>query len=49
MPQTLLWSLPAVFNVASVLFLFTFVYAVMGMNLFGNNMPGPSGNGAVGL
>ena len=33
--QTLVFSLPALFNVASVLFLFFFIYAVMGMNLFG--------------
>ena len=33
--QTLVFSLPALFNVASVLFLFFFIYAVMGINLFG--------------
>jgi hypothetical protein len=33
--QTLVFSLPALFNVGSVLFLFFFIYAVMGMNLFG--------------
>ena len=33
--QTLLFSLPALFNVGSVLFLFFFIFAVMGMNLFG--------------
>ncbi len=33
--QTLLFSLPALANVGSVLFLFFFVYAVIGMNLFG--------------
>lgn len=33
--QTLLFSLPALFNVASVLFMFFFIYSVMGMNLFG--------------
>lgn len=34
--QTLVWSLPALFNVGSVLFLFMFIYAVIGMNLWGN-------------
>ena len=34
--QTLLFSLPALFNVGSVLFLFFFIFAVMGMNLFGS-------------
>lgn len=43
--QTLLWSLPAVFNVGTVLLLFMFVYAIMGMNLFGTNIYGASGNG----
>jgi hypothetical protein len=33
--QTLLYSLPALSNVGSVLFLFFFIFAVMGMNLFG--------------
>ena len=33
--QTLLYSLPALGNVGSVLFLFFFIFAVMGMNLFG--------------
>ena len=33
--QTLVFSLPALFNVGSVLFLFFFIFAVMGMNLFG--------------
>jgi hypothetical protein len=33
--QTLVFSLPALFNVGSVLFLFFFIYAVMGMNMFG--------------
>jgi len=31
----LLSSLPAVFNVGSLLFLMFFVYAILGMNLFG--------------
>ena len=34
--QTLLFSLPALLNVGSVLFLFFFIFAVMGMNLFGS-------------
>mmetsp|Transcript_3541 Transcript_3541/g.12709 ORF Transcript_3541/g.12709 Transcript_3541/m.12709 type:complete len:1714 (-) Transcript_3541:989-6130(-) len=33
--QTLIFSLPALVNVGSVLFLFFFIFAVMGMNLFG--------------
>ncbi|DBB15358.1 TPA: hypothetical protein ACH3X3_003603 [Trebouxia sp. C0006] len=33
--NTLLSSLPAVFNVGSLLFLMFFVYAILGMNLFG--------------
>lgn len=33
--QTLLVSLPALGNVGSVLFLFFFIFAIMGMNLFG--------------
>ena len=33
--QTLLYSLPALGNVGSVLFLFFFIFAVLGMNLFG--------------
>jgi len=33
--QTLVLSLPALVNVGSVLFLFFFIFAVMGMNLFG--------------
>jgi len=33
--QTLVYSLPALVNVGSVLFLFFFIFAVMGMNLFG--------------
>ena len=33
--QTLLYSLPALANVGSVLFLFFFIFAVLGMNLFG--------------
>ncbi|KAG2432071.1 hypothetical protein HXX76_008998 [Chlamydomonas incerta] len=32
---TLWWSLPALINVGSVLFLLLFVYAIIGMNLFG--------------
>ncbi|PNW76369.1 hypothetical protein CHLRE_11g467528v5 [Chlamydomonas reinhardtii] len=32
---TLWWSLPALINVGSVLFLLIFVYAIIGMNLFG--------------
>lgn len=35
--QTLLVSLPALGNVGSVLFLFFFIFAIMGMNLFGMN------------
>ncbi|KAG1653438.1 hypothetical protein FOA52_010471 [Chlamydomonas sp. UWO 241] len=34
--MTLLWSLPALGNVALVLFMFMFIYAIIGMNLFGN-------------
>lgn len=34
--NTLLSSLPAVFNVGSLLFLMFFIYAVLGMNLFGS-------------
>jgi hypothetical protein len=33
--NTLIFSLPALTNVGSVLFLFFFIFAVMGMNLFG--------------
>lgn len=33
--QTLMFSLPALGNVGSVLFLFFFIYAIIGMNLFG--------------
>jgi len=33
--QTLLYSLPALVNVGSVLFLFFFIFSIMGMNLFG--------------
>ena len=33
--QTLLFSLPALVNVGSVLVLFFFIFAIMGMNLFG--------------
>mmetsp|Transcript_58372 Transcript_58372/g.186072 ORF Transcript_58372/g.186072 Transcript_58372/m.186072 type:complete len:1616 (+) Transcript_58372:485-5332(+) len=33
--QTLMFSLPALVNVGSVLFLFFFIFAIMGMNLFG--------------
>ena len=33
--QTLLYSLPALTNVGAVLFLFFFIFAVLGMNLFG--------------
>ena len=33
--NTLLSSLPAVFNVGSLLFLMFFIYAILGMNLFG--------------
>lgn len=33
--NTLIVSLPAIFNVGSLLFLLMFVYAVLGMNLFG--------------
>mmetsp|Transcript_58370 Transcript_58370/g.186060 ORF Transcript_58370/g.186060 Transcript_58370/m.186060 type:complete len:1610 (+) Transcript_58370:485-5314(+) len=33
--QTLIFSLPALVNVGSVLFLFFFIFAIMGMNLFG--------------
>lgn len=33
--NTLIASLPAIFNVGSLLFLLMFVYAVLGMNLFG--------------
>ena len=34
--QTLVFSLPALGNVGSVLFLFFFVYAIVGMNVFGS-------------
>lgn len=45
--NTLLSSLPAIFNVGSLLFLLLFVYAILGMNLFGDpnsliNQPGVS-------
>lgn len=36
-------SLPAVWNVACVLFLFMFLYAIVGMNLFGNIKQDPEG------
>lgn len=35
--NTLIISLPAICNVGSLLFLLFFVYAVLGMNLFGRN------------
>jgi len=35
--NTLLSSLPAIFNVGGLLFLLMFVYGVMGMNMFGTN------------
>ena len=38
--QTLLFSLPALVNVGSVLFLFMFIFAIMGMSLFGNTRHG---------
>lgn len=38
--QTLLLSLPALANVGSVLFLFLFVFGVVGMSLFGGVRPG---------
>lgn len=34
--QTLVFSLPALFNVGSVLILFFFIFSIMGMNLFGS-------------
>lgn len=34
--MTLLWSLPALGNVAVVLLMFMFIYAIIGMNLFGH-------------
>ena len=37
--NTLIVSLPAIFNVGSLLFLLMFVYAVLGMNLFGEIAP----------
>ena len=38
--QTLVFSLPALFNVGSVLLLFFFIFSIMGMNLFGGTMRG---------
>lgn len=38
--QTLLFSLPALWNVGSVLFMFFFIFAVMGMQLFGMTVGG---------
>lgn len=38
--QTLVFSLPALVNVGSVLFLFMFIFAIMGMSLFGNTRYG---------
>jgi Ion transport protein len=38
--QTLIFSLPALVNVGSVLFLFMFIFAIMGMSLFGNTRYG---------
>ena len=38
--RTLMCSLPALGNVGSVLFLFMFVYGVVGMTLFGSVRPG---------
>jgi hypothetical protein len=38
--KTLVFSIPALANVGSVLFLFLFVFAVVGMNLFGSVKPG---------
>lgn len=38
--QTLVFSLPALVNVGSVFFLFMFIFAIMGMSLFGDVRPG---------
>jgi Ion transport protein len=38
--QTLVFSLPALVNVGSVLFLFMFIFAIVGMSLFGNTRYG---------
>lgn len=38
--QTLLFSLPALYNVGTILFVFIFIFAVMGMQLFGTAMYG---------
>jgi hypothetical protein len=38
--QTLVFSLPALVNVGSVLFLFMFIFAILGMSLFGNTRHG---------
>lgn len=38
--QTLVFSLPALVNVGSVFFLFMFIFAIMGMSLFGGVRPG---------
>lgn len=38
--QTLVFSLPALYNVGTVLFVFVFIFAVMGMQLFGTAMFG---------
>lgn len=35
---TILYALPALFNVGMVLFLFLYLYAILGINLFGNVM-----------
>ena len=35
---TILFALPALFNVAVVLFLFLYLYAILGINIFGNLM-----------
>lgn len=40
---TLMYSAPALLNVATLLFLVMFIFAVIGMNLFGNVVP----NGAI--
>ena len=36
MMVALVWSLPAVMNVYSVVLIFMFIYAIVGMNIFGN-------------
>eukprot|EP00798_Chlamydomonas_sp_ICE-L_P001589 gene1589-32977_t len=45
MLQALIWSLPAVGNLSVVLLVYMYLYAILGMNLFGNIRPSPHVDG----